>query len=192
MKNIKKIYDNDYSLVQYYNKSWHCGVEDNDNVPMTIVVEVINMEDACGGDEFKDYPVIFSMGILNKNIHDSIKKQVTDDGEWEYALDNMIGHYGLNCYIAEQIIDMDMINKDLMSKLTIDQACKSNYKCRFTGEEKTSLKFKTENDAFEFADKLVKQYSNTIMALIGFTLDRPVNLIGETGWKNTELFEKGE
>ena len=77
---IKTIYDNDYSVRQYYKDGWQC--ETDEVIPMTLVVEVVNMLDATGEDEYKDYPVVFSIGMLNKNIHESLKDKFDiDDNE---------------------------------------------------------------------------------------------------------------
>lgn len=192
METIQKIYDNDYSVTQYYKKGWKCILsEDETEVPMTLVVEVINMYDATGEGEFKDFPVLFSIGILNKNINENLKNNLDiEDGSKIYP-DDVIGHYGLNCYLEQMFLDTDKINKNLMSELKIDQACLYDYDCRFTGETKQFLKFKTEELAFNFAEKLILEYGDTFMTLIGFHLDKPINLMGETAWKQTEDLERG-
>jgi hypothetical protein len=46
-------------------------------------------------------------------------------------------------------------------------------------------------DALKFNEKLIGAYGNTIMTLVGFYLDQPINLMGETGWKQTETLAVG-
>lgn len=186
--NIKEIYSNDHSLVQYYNEAWKCEIDNE--IPMTLVVEVTDMYEATGEEEFKDYPVAMNIGMLNKNIHESINCDLEED-ETRY-IDDILCYYGMNCYLDSIIYNMDTINKNLRSELSISKATIASYENRFTGEQQEYLKFKTENDAFEFAEKLVMEYGNTIMSLIGFYLDRPINLIGDTAWSQTELFDQGE
>lgn len=190
MTEIKKIYDNDYSIRQYYKDGWKCEIDSE--IPMTMVVEVINMLDATGEDEYKDYPVVFSVGMLNKNIHKSIQESIDCYPDDTPNTDDILSYYGMNCYLDEVMYEMDSSNKNLKKDLSIDTACISNYECRFTKKQKQYLKFKTEEAAFNFAEKLVLEYGNTIMTLVGFYLDRPVNLVGQTGWDQTEKLEKGE
>lgn len=191
MKNtIKKIYDNDYNLTQYYKEGWKCGVGEDDNVPMTLVVEVTNMHEVTGEDEYKDYPVVFTVGMLNKDIHESIDCGLA--GGEERWLDDIISYYGMNCYLDDILFNLDTDNKKLRNTLTIDKVCISTYKNRFTGKPQQYLKFKTESDALEFAEKLINEYGDSIMAFVGFYLDRPINLMGETAWNQTELFNKGQ
>lgn len=185
---IKKIYSNDYSLAQYYNESWKCEIDSE--VPMTLVVEVINMYDVTGEGEYKDYPVVMTIGMVNKNIHKSLTCSTYKDESRN--LDDVITYYGMNCYLDDKIYNMDSDNKRLRDKLSISKASIASYENRFTGEQQDYLKFKTEDDAFEFAEKLINEYGNTIMTLIGFYLDNPINLMGTSGWNQTELFEKGE
>jgi hypothetical protein len=191
MKNkIKCIFDDGNQFKQYYKTGWQCGVGDDD-VPMTIVVEVINMLDAAGEKEYENYNYVFSIGLLNKNIHKTVLDGVADGDDFVPGVYDIAGHYGLNCYVDQQLLDMDMINKNLMGELKITDACTADYKCRFTGKTKQTLHFKTDDAAFSFAEKLINNYGDVIMTLIGFTLDRPINLAGNTGWEQTELFHNG-
>lgn len=186
MTTIKKIYDNGYNLEQYYKEGWYCGVDESE-VPMTLVVEVTNMYDATGDDDYKDYPIVFTIGMINKNIHESI-----DCDSEDRTLEDIISYYGMNMYLDDVIYNMDTANKKIRDGLTINKASISSYENRFNGDQQEFLKFKNEDDAFKFAEKLVKEYGDVIMCLIGFYLDRPVNLVGNTGWEQTNLFQNGE
>lgn len=186
---IECIYNHGYQLKQYYKNGWKCELENG--VPMTILVEVTDMYDATGEEEFKDYSFVFSIGLINKNINQTILNKVVDGDDFTPSVSDVIGYYGMNCYIDQALIDTDLINQKLINELKINDACLSTYKCRFTGQDKTTIRFKTENAAFDFAEMLINSYGDTMMTLIGFTLDKRINLAGETGWKQTELFETG-
>ena len=105
--------------------------------------------------------------------------------------DDVLGYYGMLCYLDDKFMSTDKLNKNLYKELTIEKACISTYKCRFSGQEKEYLKFKTEQDAFDFAEKLVHNYGDTFMTLIGFHLDAKVNLAGNTGWDKIDTLHKG-
>jgi hypothetical protein len=189
MKNIKVIYNNDHSVKQYYNKSWQCEINDK-NIPLTLVVEVVDMYGATGEEEYKDYNFVFTIGILNKKIHKSIIKAMGED--YSGSPEDMISYYGMNCHLDTQFQNTDELNQKLFKSLTTDQACLSQYKDRFTGKMQNTLKFKTEEEAFNFSEKLIHAYGNTLMTLVGFHLDKPINLIGQTAWEQTEKLHFGE
>ena len=100
---------------------------------MTLVVEVTNMLDATGEDEFKDYPVVFTIGMVNKNIHASIDCDVEEDET--RMLDDVISYYGMNCYLDDVIFNMDTDNKKLRSELSIEKACVASYENRFNKKQ---------------------------------------------------------
>lgn len=190
MKNgIKKIYDDSYQISQYYKKGWQCSLGDDKDVPLTMVLEITNMYDATGENDYKDYNYVATIGLVNLNIHESVQSKVAD-GE-TYDLPSLLGYYGVNCYLDDKIMQLDIDNQRLFEKLPISKACLSTYKCRFSGKDKQYLKFKTYDDAKKFSESLIESYGQTIMTLVGFYLDNPINLIGETAWKQTELFEMG-
>lgn len=190
-KTIECIYDDGYQFKQYYKQGWQCGLGDDD-VPMTMVVEVIDMHGATGEDEYKDYNYVFSIGLLNLNMHQSILDKVSDGDDCQPSMADVASYYGMNCYVDQQLIDMDQINSKLIDELKITDACLSTYRCRFTGKDKVTIRFKTDTAAFSFAEKLIHTYGDVIMTLIGFTLDQPINLAGQSGWEQTEKFHSGE
>lgn len=187
---IETIYDNGYSMKQYFKDGWECFLDNDEEVPMTIVVEVTNMYGATGEEEYKDYNYVFSIGLLNKDIHPSIKDYMGPD--YGDTPDEILGYFGLNCYLDEFFMSTDESNNKFLNELTINQACLSQYKCRFTGKMKNYLKFKTEEDAFAYAEKIVQAYGEIAMTLIGFHLDKPINLIGQTAWEQTKKLHLGE
>lgn len=181
-------------ITQYHNKSWVCAVNDNDKdkeIPLTLVTRSIDMDEATGEDEYKDYPVIVEFGILNKNCHKSISLYTERDYSGKYSNVQDVMSYCGFVSITTNILSTDILNKNFQNELKIKDACMKSYKCRFSGETKQYPAFKTHEAANEFAEKLVYEYGNTLMALVGFALDRPVNLVGETGWRTIELCHHG-
>ena len=188
---INKIYDNDYSLSQYYSKDWTCNIGD-ENVPMTLVLEVVNMYDATGEDEYKDYPVVFTIGMINKNIHESITCDVDSENGEIRNLDDVIGYYGMNCYLDDTLYSIDEMNDNHKESLTIVEACLSAHLCRFSNQQKEHIKFKNEDVAKKYAEKLINNYGHDLMDNIGDTLSEPINLMYDTAWTQTDKFHKGK
>ena len=196
MKDLQTIYDSGdgcfEQLVQFYKDGWKCEIDDAE-VALSIVAMATDMMEATGEDEFKDYPIVPEVGILNKDCHPSISVDMAGDA-WEGEKSDLYdvnGYCGMACYILESLLSTDKLNQNIQEKLTIEDACLKSYECRFTKETKYYPAFKTQEKCIDFLTDLIKLYGDSVMGLVGFHLDKPVNLIGETAWKTIELCKDG-
>lgn len=194
---IQLINDLDFcseQLKQFYKEDWQCQI-DGENVPMTIVVESLDMDQITGESEYKDYPIVPEIGLLNRDCHISITKDMAGQDfnpESEFSdLYDVRSYCGAACYILDEILNIDKLNKNIQANLKISDACLKSYECRFTGEIKQYPAFKTHEACLEFLTALVMKYGDIVMAMIGFYLDKPVNLVGNTGWETVKLCLKG-
>lgn len=174
------------SLTTYTKKNWLCSIND-ETIQLQYTVEVTDMYEATGENEYKNYNYVFCIGLMPVKFGPKCLNKSKQD-ENEPTLYDVISYYGQAIYMEQRFIDTDLINKKLIEQLKINQACQVEYQCRFTKENKTFLHFKTEQDALKFAELLIKNYGDVFMSLIGFELDRPVNLVGEDGWSQIEKF----
>jgi len=190
MKKINEIDFGYQTLDQYYDKNWKCEV-DGHKVSLSLVSETIDMYEATGEGQEKGYNIMPSIGVINLNVHRSLSEDVNDDHDGDYSyLEDVLNYCGF-VDLSEVFLNIDKDNDNLMNKLTIKEATFDNYQCRFTGETKIYPKFKDQGAARQFSYTLIERYGNVVMGLIGFYLDKPVNLIGETGWKTIELCHFG-
>lgn len=179
------------------DKSWYCEIDDGKEVPLSLLIEVTDMYGATGEPEFKDYPFVFSVGIIASKPHKSFY-----EGEGKPTRQGLL--YDCNGYMGtipvdHKLLRTDELNKKLMGELKAKVAKivthTHDYGTLAAQEGKGSSisypQFKTAKDAYEFAKALVDAYGHSIMRLVGFTLDQPINMIGDTGWSQIETMVKG-
>jgi len=201
---MNKYYDG-YGLTVCTDTGWICGVKDDEDTPLAIIVEVMDTREFDDKPD-NDYPFVFSMAIVNANPS---KKEINrsaacgcGDGKSTMAkIPAILASYGYRGGVPidyEFLRTADVNNFDWKSSLSCNDA-----KIVHQGEQKYGTlaangikefhypQFRDDAKAFEFAEILINKYANVLMRImIGFILDRPINMIGDTGWKT--ITEAGE
>lgn len=201
---IKKLDEIDCStdiFETFYKEGWKCEIYDEENdqdieVPLTLVVNTTDMHEATGEEEFKDYPIHLEIGILNRDCHVSIAEDMSGESAEELGIEfstvyDVHGYCGFAVYMLQRFLDTDRLNDSFIETLDITEAAIFTYECRFTGQTKSYPRFKSYDAASNFGKGLIARYGNMFMSLVGFELDRPVNLMGDTGWNTIELCHFG-
>lgn len=198
MKNqVIECYENEVFIT---NKNWKCQLDEKD-IQLGYYIQVTNMLDATGEKEFEQYPYLFSIGILPKNCHRSfsIDAGLEDSEAKEYSYLGDVNNYMGSVPADHVLLNTDSINKKLLDSLTIKDACLITTKPSHgtvaaqqgPGAEFTYPQFKDEDSCMSFAKQLVEAYGSTHMCLIGFLLDKPINMVGDTGWGIIETAVNG-
>jgi len=179
------------------NPNWICGVGDNEEVKLGIYIEVMDWFEATG--ERENAPWCFSMSILPVECHPSISKNDDDKftGEFSHIYD--VNSYMGGVPVDHKFLEMDAINEKLMGDLkTKDAVLVTTEHTHGTiaaqkgpGAEFTHPMFTNEEACTAFATALINRYASVIMGLIGFTLDQPINMVGDDGWSSIESALKG-
>ncbi len=194
---IKKsrIFDN---YIYATAKSWVFGLDDEKQRQFGILFEIINMDEATGEKEFKDYPFLVSASIVADKCHRSFNEM---DESCKPTKASLL--YDAVSYMGGVPVDHILVDavksgsepKDLSAfdsianQFTSRQAIVKGQTADFgtvaaqrgRGVKHQYLQFKTESDAERFVDILLGR-AGAIGMMIGFILDRPINMIGETGW----------
>lgn len=178
------------------NKSWSCHLDDVE-VPLCLVLEVVDMDGATGEPEYKDYPYVFSIGIMTSKPSDSFYEGTGKPSKLDLIYD--CNSYMGTVPVEHKLLSLDDSNNNYLRKLKAVNAKLITSKHDFgtiaaqqgKGTKFTYPQFKTAEDAFDFGKLLIKKYGDTLMTLVGFTLDQPINMIGETGWKLIEQMHYG-
>lgn len=179
------------------NKSWHCEINDK-KIPLCLIMEVLDMDGATGEPEFKQYPFIVSIGIIAAKPHKSFYEGKGKPNKLGLISD-CNGYMG-SIPVDHKLLRTDALNKNLMGDLKAKSAKIVTHKQNFgtlaaqegKGSEISYPQFKTAEDAYNFGRALIENYGNTLMTLVGFTLDQPINMMGEDGWKEIKTMVEGK
>ncbi len=188
------------NLIIADNKDWICQLEDSEkDVPLSLLIDITDMQEVTGEEGFEDYPFVMSLSIIAANPNKSLY-------EGEGKADRLGTIYDCNSYyggvpVDHKFLNIDSTNKNLMLDLKAKQAKLVTINPKFgtyaaqngQGSSFTYPQFKTHDDALAFAKSLIDSYGNIVMGmLIGFTLDAPINMIGDTGWKTIQNHVNGK
>lgn len=168
----------------FESKHWSCTISGK-KVPLVILMEVLNMEDITGEEE---YPYLVSVSLMVARPHKSFYegKGKPSKGELLYECHQYIGGVPFD----HELIKIDTLNNNIMGELRAKNAkiktTKHDYGTIAAQEGKGSSfsypMFKDSESAYEFGKQLIEAYGDTLLGLVGFILDKPINLVGETGW----------
>jgi hypothetical protein len=180
-------YDDCEGQHAFESKRWSCTISGK-TVPLVLLMEVLNMEEITGEEEFQDYPYLVSVSLMVARPHKSFY-----DGEGKPSKSELL--YYCHQYMGgvpfdHELIRIDSLNNNIMGELKAKQAkiktTKHDYGTIAAQEGKGSSfsypMFKDSESAYEFGKQLIEAYGDTLLGLVGFILDKPINLVGETGW----------
>ena len=185
----------DDSKLYVTSKSFHFELDDEKPRQFGIVFETLDMYEATGEEEFKDYPYVVSIGIVADKPHKSFDESGGNPCQVS-LLGDCLGYMG-SISVDHVLVNGTKSNAEkgengfeaMASNFTVLEATVKTYKSIFERDEKY-LSFKTEEAAQKFID-LVILHRLSVLMLVGFILDQPVNRIGETGWGQITTMVKG-
>ena len=197
-----ELYNN---LVYVTDKGWVFGLDDEKQRNFGIMFEITDMAEDTGEPEFEEYPYLVSAEIMADKCH----KSFDESGE-KPTHDSLL--YDCKSYMGGVPIDHVLTHAvqsgtetgeafdALKAQFTIDEAMvrtvNSNYGTYAAQNGPKSkhqyLQFKTEDAARKFIDYLVEKRCSALSVMIGFILDRPINMMGEDGWRviRTQVYGK--
>lgn len=196
---FKKITLSD-ELTFYQNDNLNVFMGDDEKqVNLGLMVEILDIVGATGeGDE--NYPYVVSFGLMTSRPHESFYEGQAGDEVTQEAL-----LYDCNGYMGSVPVDHILVNAvnaglDEVKKLfTIDEAKVVTKKPRFgtvaaqhgPGATFSYLMFANEEAAQKYVDFIIENRAQALTMMIGFILDRPINMIGDTGWSSIETMVEG-
>jgi len=165
-----------------------------------IMFETIDMADAAGEKEYDQYPIVVSAEIMvlkcHKSFNESAQKPTVDGLLYDaksymggVPIDHILTHAIRNS--AEKIKSSF---ESLVSQFTPNEACVITQKAQFgtvaaqkgPDHEFKYLQFKTFDAAEKYIEFLIENRINALGMMIGFILDKPINMIGDSGWSVIE------
>ncbi len=185
------------------HKSWACQVTDENgeevNVPLAAYIEITDMDEATGEKEFKQYPFVVSISMVVANPHASFDESNMPKTDRLSLIYDAVSYMG-GVPVDHTLLDTDSINQNITAELKAKDAKLVTHKAHFgtyaaqkgRGAEITYPQFKTYDAAEKWAKEIVSRYAFSVFGLCGFVLDRPINLMGETGWRTIEMQHFGK
>lgn len=194
------------NMVYVTDKTWKFGLEDKFH-QFGIIFEIVDMHEATGEKEFKDYPFVVAASIMADKVHPSFNES-SDKPTKTSLLCDCIGYMG-GVPIDHTLVngvqgseeakglpendnstEFDLVaNQFKVSEARI-KTFKSDYGAiaaqQGKGTEHRYLQFKTEEACQKFIDYLLKYRVSAMGMMIGFVLDKPINMIDDNGWSVVE------
>lgn len=197
------------NLLYQTDPNWVFGLEDA-NHQFGIVYEITNMADATGEEEYEDYPFLVSAEIMAHKCHKSFDEQGFSGKECEGRADIESLRYDCKQYMGgvpiDHFLSLGVKNGNdegdafeiLAKNFTPFEAKIVTRKPTFgtwaaQNGPKTPiryLQFKTEAAATKYV-MLLAERAVCMSMMIGFLLDRPINMMGDSGWSVVEKQVRG-
>lgn len=192
------------NLFYYTEKHFNYGLDDEKERQFGIMFEVLDTRDF---DEHADenYPFIVSAGIITDKPHESF-----NECEGEASKASLL--YDCNSYMGTIPVDHILTHAvkggneqgeawEALTKLfSCDKAKVVTTKAKFgtvaaqrgPEHEHKYFMFKDQETCMEFIEYLIEHRTGTMGMMIGFILDMPINLVGDSGWRNIETMTYGK
>ena len=185
----------DDSKLYVTSKSFCFELDDEKQRQFGIVFETLDMYDATGEEKFKDYPYLVSIGIVADKPHKSFDESGGNPCQVS-LLGDCLGYMG-SISVDHVLVNGTKSNAEkgengfeaMASNFSVNEATVKTYK-NMNEQDEPYLSFKTEEAAQKFID-LVILHRLSVLMLVGFILDQPVNRAGETGWKQIKTMVRG-
>lgn len=177
----------------YYATSprWIAGLDDKE-VQLALYLEIVDMIDATGEEEeFGEYPFNAEISIVvaypGPSWLEKAEQSTQPAKNAEGALEASHG-YGGGVPITHDLLSIKGGGSDI-SKFTAEQMTWKKEKVEHgtvaaqqgPGSVFKYPMFATEEDALEFSNEILKR-ATAVFGMIGFFLDRPINMAGNDGW----------
>ena len=197
MSNLKVITvrDDDDFVIAVQDPNWLFGLsprdseDDEQDHPFAIVGKLLDMREYVAEDELtgtlKEFPITFEAEIVPTTLHESMLESIAscygDDMDMSdvkeehrvaFTIERFIG-YGGGVPCTPDIIGARLEGTDPFEGLVED--------VDYTVTGRT-LGFKDWDAACKWVRTHLPNVAGATGSLIGFTMDRPVNAIGTTGW----------
>lgn len=198
---IKTTYETDCDTRIYAtDPGWTCGLKnDEPHIQLGIYAHLINTAEYGYGEAPEDYPILcqFNVVVHNPAINDSALESCGLDRDYFEPFENdpeaqaeavreMLQDYGSSGVPVDSLLVYGIrghLEKDALGALLegLEGVKLCDSKNPFTGEPCKVPWFSSWEDAEEFCKRALKR-GDTLMGLIGFALDKPVNMVGADGW----------
>lgn len=184
--------------------SFRFGLDDEKQRQFGLYVEILDMFDATGESEFEDYPFVAEISIVADKPHKSFAETDRKDKlNLLYDCHSYMGGVPITHTLTDGIkssIEQGEDNFDCVAKQFTALEAKVIEKLNSFGTvaaqrgkvKSKYLQFKTEDAAKKYVQYLLDNRAQALSLMIGFILDKPINLMGDSGWSVISRQVKGK
>lgn len=202
---LQEIYeDGDRALLYVTQPSWTFGLDDGDQQQFGVLFEIIDMYDATGEEEFENYPFVVEASIVAHEPSQEFAEDAgvdlsPDDYGYNLALIEMAYQYGGGVPITHIIQDEISKGSDKGLQPLLKGIPKRDYDIvevtpqfgtvaaqRGPGTRQETVHFADYDAARKYVENMLSRL-DALGVMIGFILDRPINMMGEPGWSTMEM-----
>lgn len=182
----------------YYatSKRWIAGIEGDEEIQLALYLEIVDMLEATGEDKFQDWPLLFEMEVMVAYPGPKWLEQAASccgdprlEATPERALE-MSHSYGGGIPVTHILLheisgggsDIEKFSRKEVRWVTEKPTHGTVAAQRGPGRKFDYPTFREEDVALRFADELLKR-ADPLFGMVGVFLDRPINMVGDDGWK---------
>ena len=188
----------------YTEKNWVFSLEDEKERQFGLYVEILNMGEATGEEAFKDYPFIVSFSLVPDKVHKSYNEEGNTPSKLGLIFDGYSYCGGVPISLEDTVKGGKEGNGepfDILTRLfSVNEACIKTDKPKYgtiaaqrgPNKEYKYFQFKTEEAALKLVNYIIEHRVSCLGLMIGFTLDRPINMAGNTGWDTFTSLVRGK
>lgn len=204
---LQTLYDgSDRTLLYATDPSWVFGLDDGKERQFGVLFEILDMYDATGEEEFETYPWVVEASIVADKP--SAKYKQERYGGWEgmkgrAALIEAAYQYGGGVPITHTIATEISGPEGKGLRPLLKGISAEEYEIfettphfgtvaaqRGPGVRVELIRFAEEDAARKYVENMMGRL-DALGMMIGFLLDRPINMVGDTGWSVMERWVYG-
>jgi hypothetical protein len=169
------------TIAYIHNEDWNC--ETDKRIKLGLIAEAIDQTEISEDFDKDAYSVINEVQIVvdNASLSEDYLKQAMNEYK-QFKNNGSVRQ--LESYVYSGGVPVNMEGISGAVKCDVDNETRT-YKNAY-GERKTRV-FRTIEDAIEYAKTVYAHNAIALFGLVGFWLDKTVNLVGTTGWDIVEL-----
>lgn len=200
-----ELYEDDGGLYYVTEDSWHFGLDDDEQHQFGVIFEIINMYDATGEDEFEDFPYLVEASIVGNDPSPEFAEEGGARADDNLSLVEGAYRYGGGVPITHTLMDGIATGGSKGLGPLLKGIDKDDYKIEETeakygtvaaqrgpGSVNEYPVFRTDEAAKQYVQNIVDSGRlNALGMMIGFILDRPINMMGESGWRTMAMYVNG-
>ena len=192
-------YQLDDNILYFEDPSFYCQITNPENgketkVYLGIVFEAFDLTELDERYDDDPYPVVIESQIIvaprslsREYIQENLKSELEGirprDPEYPNKYSDELLAWANYRYSGGVPVNMESIKSSASSN--VDSEIRTKYR-RLYGEIKIRH-FRTIEDALAYSRDVYSYNAKGVFGLIGFYLDKPINLVGHTGWDIIKL-----
>lgn len=170
------------------NPPIECFIDNSEGKEIRVILgllaEIVDLRDLDDKWDDEEYPIIILTSLipLEPINPEVLKKALECCGLEDCELNRELVAYALNTYVGGVPVNMEIIKSSMKEKKEGEIETVVEADC----QGRVHRRFKTREDAERWIREVIAPHAEALR-FVGFFLDEPINLLGNTGWDIVEL-----